>query len=245
MVVLFINNIVIFLILTFIYYFKIDFELNDMKLVIFYFGFRFINGIIKFDRKVLLLSTSLRAVQMKSLNKWFWICLFVGFLIFYVGIQLNLATGTDTMEIHINNAIGFMFRPPDIIIFVVMITSCFYLYCLGYRFCALSRLWKCLPSEMIAMQSTRWSNYEIAAVAEYIRLLHADLCDLLILFSLGYGPVLLFYFLFTFAHALIDMFLLIVGSNKRISILPCIFYLQYIISICIILCLASWTIDKV
>jgi len=169
----------------------------------------------------------------------------MGFIILYLGLQLHFVLTYKKWTLLYENALGFLFKPPEIISFVIMITSCFYLYCLGSRFCTLNRLWKCLPYELIALQRGGWTNSEIAAIVECIRLLHADLCDLLTIFSLGYGPILLIYFSFAFIHALMDMILLTVGSKTSTNILPYIFYLQYIISICIILCLTSWIIDKV
>jgi hypothetical protein len=138
-----------------------------------------------------------------------------------------------------------MFHTPDIIIFVVMVTSFYYLSNLGYRFCELNRLWKCLPLGLFAL-SDGWTISEITMLVERIRLLHAELSELLRLFSLGYGPVLLVYFTFTFAHALIETFLFTIYNDYLIDdYIPYLFYLQHIFNMISILYVTSWVIEEV
>ncbi|XP_029347436.1 uncharacterized protein LOC107883587 isoform X1 [Acyrthosiphon pisum] len=128
---------------------------------------------------------------------------------------------------------------------MVMATSYFHLINFGRRFCTLNRLWKLLPSGIVALPGG-WSSSELTVVMECIRLLHAELSELLRLFSLGYGPVILIYFTFTFIHALVDIFLIIVFDNSsvKLGILSFVFYIQYIMSTLSILCITSWVIKK-
>jgi len=126
-----------------------------------------------------------------------------------------------------------------------MITSLYYLSNLGFRFCELNRLWKCLPFGLIALPGGLTTS-EITMLVERIRLLHAELSELLRLFSLGYGPVLLMYFTFTFTHALIEIFFITIyreflGSDY----FPFIFYLQHIFNMISIIYATSWVIEEV
>lgn len=138
------------------------------------------------------------------------------------------------------------FHSPDIIIFVIWVTTLYYLSNLGFRFCELNRLWKCLPSGLIASPACKWTNSDITMLVERIRLLHSELSELLRLFSLGYGPVLLVYFTLTFTHALIETFLLIIYNDfLGKNILPYILYIQHIFHMISIVYVTSWVIDKV
>jgi len=72
-----------------------------------------------------------------------------------------------------------------------------YPYSVASRFCALNDGWKPLPGGLVAT-SGEWTQFEITMSIESIRLLHADLCEIINVFSLGYGMVLLGYFTFSF-----------------------------------------------
>ncbi|XP_060876175.1 uncharacterized protein LOC132949341 [Metopolophium dirhodum] len=82
-------------------------------------------------------------------------------------------------------------------------------------------------------------------LVERIRLLHGELSELLRLFSLGYGPVLLVYFTFTFAHAVLETFLITMNKDSlKNNIFPYIFYLQHIFNMISIIYVTSWVIEK-
>jgi len=215
------------------------------KQIIIIFGFRLINGIIEFDRKLFLFH-SLLVVEFPTLSKTFWIAFVAIFFIYFIGCQLYLILNGIILNLEIVHFTSLLFHSPDIIIFIVMSTSYFYLINLGRRFCILNRLWKLLPPGIVALPDG-WSSSEITVLVECIRLLHAELSGLLRLFSLGYGPVILIYFTFTFIHALVDIFLIIVFDNSsvKLGILSFVFYIQYIMSTLSILWIASWIIKKV
>ncbi|KAL4107688.1 hypothetical protein QTP88_017988 [Uroleucon formosanum] len=90
----------------------------------------------------------------------------------------------------------------------VTTSSCFFLYNLKVRFEALNDFWKCLPEGLVAV-SGKWTNSDVAVLVESLRLLHAELCELLRLFNLGYGPVLLFFFVFSYIHMVIHFFFMV------------------------------------
>ncbi|XP_060875535.1 uncharacterized protein LOC132948874 [Metopolophium dirhodum] len=204
---------------------------------------KFINGIIKFDNKLLLFNSSI-PVKLYSKSKTFWNVIFASFFLYFLCCQYFLILQFGRRIKDLSDYSTVVFHSPDIIIFIVMITSLYYLSNLGYRFCELNRLWKCLPFGLLALPGG-WTNSEITVLVERIRLLHAELSELLRLFSLGYGPVLLVYFTFTFAHALIETFLFTIYKDSlRNNIFPYIFYLQHIFNMISIIYITAWVIEK-
>lgn len=179
------------------------------------------------------------------ISKRFWNVTFAFFFLFFIFCQIYFLSKYPIPINDIFYYIKILFHTPDIIIFVVMVTSLYYLSNLGYRFCELNRLWKCLPLGLFAL-SGGWTISEITMLVERIRLLHAELSELLRLFSLGYGPVLLVYFTFTFAHALIETFLFTIYNDYLChDYIPYLFYLQHIFNMISILYVTSWVIEEV
>jgi len=147
--------------------------------------------------------------QRDASSKKFWrvtiIVLFVYFVVFEF-YQINLWPPKTTL---INTISYYLFSALLIMDIIAVVTSsCFFLYNLKVRFKLLNNIWKCLPEGLVVV-SGKWTNSEVAVLMESIRLLHAELCELLKLFSLGYGPVLLFFFVFSFINMLIHFFFMV------------------------------------
>ncbi|KAF0730961.1 Uncharacterized protein FWK35_00026695, partial [Aphis craccivora] len=206
---------------------------------------KFINGIIEFDRKLFFFN-SYYSVKVYSISKRFWMISFASFILFFMYCQIFIFQLQGKQIYDFSLYSKFLFHSPDIINFVVMITSLYYLSNLGYRFCELNRLWKCLPFGLITLPGGLTSSeIIIIMLVERIRLLHAELSELLRLFSLGYGPVLLMYFTFSFAHALIDTFFFTVYRELlRKDYFPFIFYPIHILEMISIIYVTSWVIEE-
>lgn len=97
---------------------------------------------------------------------------------------------------------------PYVTDFVVIITVCFYLNNLGTRFQTLNEFWKSLPTGLAPMPG-EWTHFEIAMSVEGIRLLHAELSELLKMFNRGYGPLLLGYFVCSFIDLMYIFYLML------------------------------------
>lgn len=194
----------------------------------------------------MLIKSLLPAVQLHPLNETFWNIIFVIFSLYFLAFQVYFILWHGNQLSGFEWAAHILFRYPVIIVFIVMITACFYLYNLEHRFVALNTLWKCLPPGLIDLPGG-WTNSEITVLVESVRLLHAELSELLRLFSLGYGPVLLVYLIITFVEAVFDMFLIIVFSDYRVKLnfIPYLFYLQYVIYTMSILCNSSRIFEEV
>jgi len=105
------------------------------------------------------------------------------------------------------SAIAFhLFIDPNMLDMVIVTGGCIYIHSVASRFCALNDGWKRLPGGLMAT-SGEWTQSEITMSIESIRLLHADLCEIINVFSLGYGMVMLGYFTFSFISLLMFTFL--------------------------------------
>ncbi|XP_025193406.1 uncharacterized protein LOC112593258 [Melanaphis sacchari] len=114
--------------------------------------------------------------------------------------------------LNVNLLSNHFFGPPFIVHFAVFISTCFFLYNLYIRFGTLNDLWKCLPVGLIAV-SDRRTHMEIAVLIDDIRLLHSELSELMKIFSLGYGPLLIAFFTSNFINTLFNIFLAISFSD--------------------------------
>ena len=105
----------------------------------------------------------------------------------------------------INVIFIYFVRISFIVDFTVIVSSYFYLHNLQYRFEILNDIWKFLPAGLLAVPG-ECSHYDIAMMVDHIRLLHAQLSDILRVFSLGYGQMLLGYFVFSYINMLVFFF---------------------------------------
>lgn len=203
-------------------------------------GYRFINGIIEFDRKLLSPDPqSSPGVRLVSLSKTFWSVVLAVYAAYYVGFRVYFGSYYTTSFVERTHLIHELFSPPEPVVFTVMATTCFYLRSVGDRFRALDGMWRHQVSPPPSLT---------AASAERIRLLHAELSELLRSYSSGYGPVLLVYFAFTFGHAVFETFLLVIviqDTPNRMTVVPFIFFSQHVINMLSVLCVTSWVIEKV
>jgi len=99
-----------------------------------------------------------------------------------------------------------LFMDPNMLDMVVVNAACIFIHSVASRFCALNDGWKRLPVGLLAT-SGEWTQSEITMSMESIRLLHADLCEIINVFSLGYGMVLLGYFTLSFISLLMFTYL--------------------------------------
>uniref|UniRef100_A0A2S2NXN3 Gustatory receptor n=2 Tax=Schizaphis graminum TaxID=13262 RepID=A0A2S2NXN3_SCHGA len=156
-----------------------------------------INGIIEFDRKVDGLPLTLLGELTYSTTKYSWNKFLAVVLVSYISLQIFSMWLWPPARFDFSIVVKYFFEMPCIMEFVIFSTSYFYLHNLGSRFEMLNSLCKRLLDGHFTTTDT-WTQSEITQFIENIRLLHAELCDLLRTFSSGYGVVLLFYFVFNF-----------------------------------------------
>lgn len=190
------------------------------------------------------MNTLIRSVRLQLLSKLFWTISFVAFFTYFIAIQLYFYKRLHILTNY--NVLNYIFRTPCIIMFLIMNISCFYLYNLGSRFCALNKFWKCLQIGSLTTQK-EWTVSEIIMLVECIQLIHIELSVLLKEFSLGYGMVLLFFFFFNILDIFLDMFFLAIFKycNFKLGLMPVIFFLQNITYTILILAITTWVTEKV
>lgn len=185
-------------------------------------------------------------MQLESLSKLFWTSVIAVFIVYFLGFQLLFATKQTFSKFFITHTYDFLFHSPNMMISLILITSCFYLYNLGNMFCKLNKLWKCLPSGLIDLTG-RWDSSEITECVERIRLLHAEVSELLRLFSLSNGRVLLIYFSSCVANNILALFFIIVykDTTVKLGFVPFVFFVHHIVYIVLVLSITTWVINKV
>ncbi|KAF0759983.1 Gustatory receptor [Aphis craccivora] len=175
--------------------------------------FRFINGMIEFDRKLTPFSTSLLSKQ-RSFSKRQWDIFLISFFLYFIVLKfLHFYLMTfKVMTVDIFIIPFILFAPPFILDYVITSSLCYFLHNLHARFWTLNDLWKCLPAEMV-VHHDKWTHIEMVLFMEKTRLLHSELCDLLKKFTIGFGPLLLAYFTFSFSCLLIGIFLMVTNFH--------------------------------
>jgi len=110
-----------------------------------------------------------------------------------------------------------LFDPPFIIDIIVTITTCYFLQNMYVRFQMLNDVWKCLPVGLVPV-SGQWTHNEIVNIIENTRLLHSELCELLRMFTQGYGLTLVSFFTSNFINMLLSFnFCFIPGASASSS----------------------------
>lgn len=143
--------------------------------------------------------------------------------------------------------IEHLFSVPRATDFVVAITVCFYLGHLGHRFAALNAF--CgdrLSFTAVGDGLDGWTADESTVLVECVRLLHADLSDLLRTLNRAYGPVLLAFFTFVLFDMMFYCFIILFAEETQMDTLPTIALdAQNVVLVGSVLGSATWVIEQV
>jgi len=121
------------------------------------FVFRFINGIVEFDRKITPHSTNL-IIPQRSWTKTHWNTIFISLFTYFIGFKFlqiyfrSFKIGSFALLIH-----HVLFTVPYVMDYALTISSCFFLQNMYVRFQTLNDLWKCLPADFVPI-SDRHKN---------------------------------------------------------------------------------------
>jgi len=146
-----------------------------------------------------------------------------------------------------------LFSVPYVMDYIVTISSCFFLQNMYVRFQTLNDLWKCLPADLVPVFD-QLTHIEIVNLMENTRLLHSELCELLKMFTLSHGPLLLGFFLTSFINMILAIYLIvnsdvvsIFNSNTNIwdQLLPLIVNVQIVMFLMSIIVFVSLINEKV
>jgi len=212
-----------------------------------------INGLIEFDQKLDLLSAAFM-VRHRSLSKKRWITIAISLFLYLIGYEVYALYFWQMKNVDITSISLLFFSMPYITDFVVIITVSFYLNNLSHRFQTLNDFWKCLPTGLIPTRG-EWTHSEIVMLVESIRLLHAKLSEILKIFNLGYGLLLLGFFACSFIDFMYIFYLMIYHelalpkvsfTQNIIKYVPLhIFTVQIIVFLMSIIVAVSWIKEEV
>ncbi|XP_050427765.1 uncharacterized protein LOC126837859 [Adelges cooleyi] len=136
---------------------------------------------------------------------------------------------------------GILFDVPRFTDFVIVANTCFFLGHLGCRFWTLNELWKRLPAILLVKPGC-WTKEEVVMLVECCRLLHSNLSNMLRMFSLAYGPVLMVLFMFLLFDMFYNVFIILYVNVVNIPIIPAvIIFIENFIFIVTLLGIATWT----
>jgi len=210
------------------------------------------NGIIEYDQKLTSLPGFLLTRQI-SPKKNYWNITFIITAAHYITITIFYLYLWPPKTIDLTIVAVYLIRIEFFVEVSVMFSSYFFLQQLEYRFEMLNHSWKyLLPGFLSTPGELTHSITEMTL--DKMRLLHAELSDLLRIFSEGYGKILLGYFVFTYIDMLFIFYSIIILS-KSIKVYSVdiiinkyviyIFQLKNIILILSIITVASRVHDKV
>ncbi|XP_026804660.1 uncharacterized protein LOC113548139 [Rhopalosiphum maidis] len=260
-----VSRMIVLIICTYIVHTNTFYYIIEFRLVKFWFvvitgrlsekwTIKLINSIIEFDENISLLSPAVILNERKwFLSKTNWNYILISFFVYFIGFEVYAVYIWPPKDVNIYIIIVYFFGVPYITDYVVFITVFFYLVNIAYRFQTINNYWKFLPAGLVAT-SSEWAHHEIVMLIENIRMLHAKLSEILKIFNLGYGLLLLHFFVFNF----IDMMYLFYTMIKHEFLSPnvsfiegiihnlplYIFKLQIVISIMLIIVATSWIKEK-
>ncbi|KAF0713603.1 Gustatory receptor, partial [Aphis craccivora] len=167
---------------------------------------KLINGIMEYDKKV----TSTLTLNVFPIKKKNWKLIFICVFAYHVGksvLTLIFIPNMRVIELKIVPVyfIAFLSNAFDV---TLLISTYFYLENLEYRFHTLNGFWSQLQDRLTTtpIVETSWTHDEITMRVDVIRRLHAELCELLKIFSTGFGQMLVAFFLFIYISIVFSFF---------------------------------------
>jgi len=164
------------------------------------------NGIIEYNRNLTSLPRFLLIHQFLPKENY-WNIIFIFTLIYYTAITSALLYlySPKSIDIIIIALYFYTIRLEFIIDLLVIFSSYFFLKQLEYRFHRLNYSWKYLQPGFLNIPSELTDSITEMTL-DKMRLLHAELSNLLRIFSDGYGKVILGFFIFAYIDMLVTFF---------------------------------------
>ncbi|XP_022168053.1 uncharacterized protein LOC111032134 [Myzus persicae] len=190
-----------------------------------------------------------------STTKYGWNTFLAVLLASYLGLEIFSIWLWPPSKLDFGTVVRYFFEIPCVTEFAVFVTTYFYLRNLGSRFDTLNFVCEQFPPGLIGTAGT-WPQPEITRLVDRARMLHSELCELLRVFGLGYGGVLLCYFAFNFVDLLRNFYYLLhvsrynpssdVGTNFYTLnvVLTVTFFLQNVVFVTCLLITVSWINEK-
>jgi len=206
---------------------------------------------MEFDRKIIPLSTNLVTPQRSWTNKY-WNKILISLFAYFIGYKILYYYYLPFQKENIVAVtVHAVFGIPYVMDYAVTVSTCFFLQNVYARFQTLNDFWKCLPADLVST-SDQWTHIKIVDLMENTRLLHSELCDLLKIFNLGYGTLLLGLFTTSYINLIIGVYFIVNSEvfssfhstkNNWAQILSLIVHLQVVTFLVSIIVFVS-TINK-
>ena len=166
------------------------------------------NGIIEYDQKLTSLPRFL-FISQHSQKKNYWNIIFIFTLIYYVIVTLVIFKTFPPKTFDIFTISLFIVRLEFLVDVAVIFSTCFFLQQLDCRFQTLNDSWQYLLPGFISVPAGELSHFITGMTLDKIRLLHAELSDLLRIFSAGYGQMLVGFFVFSYTNTVLTFYYMI------------------------------------
>ncbi|XP_022182801.1 uncharacterized protein LOC111042481 [Myzus persicae] len=210
------------------------------------------NGIIEYDQKLKSLPRFM-VIHQHSPRKNYWNSIFILTIFFYIAetFAYVILWPPKTMNFIVIKL--YFFRIESIVDVAVIFLTHFFLQQLEYRFQTLNDSWKYLLPGFLPFPE-EWTRSMTEMTLDKIRLLHAELSDLLRLFSFGFGQLLLGFFVFSYFDMLLKIYYFMffddtnsekfIFSNFLRKLLPQLLNLKNVIFVLAVIVAASRVHEK-
>ncbi|KAL5243655.1 hypothetical protein ACI65C_011065, partial [Semiaphis heraclei] len=213
----------------------------------------FMNGIVEYDQKLTSLPRFL-LIHQQTPKKNYWNSLLIFTIIYYIAFTFMCVLLWPPKTIKIVVITMYFFRLDFIMDITVFFFTFFFLQQLKYKFQTLNDSWRYLVPGFLDVHG-ELTHSITGMTLDKIRLLHAELSDLLRLFSITFGQIILGFFVFSYIDILLKFYYCInvenlktekfIFSNFLRDIMFHILYLQNVIMVLGIIIAASHVHEKV
>lgn len=163
--------------------------------------YRLVNGIVEFDQKLTILSSSF-SVHQRSMNNKLWNAVLATLFLYFNLYVMYEANYFPPRTVDVSVVALYFFRMPYLVDFALIVSALFHLVNLACRFQTLNDCWARIPAGSRTVPDT-------ASSMDYTRLLYAELSGLLRTFNRGFGPPMLGFFVLSFVDTIYFWFILI------------------------------------
>ncbi|XP_022182800.1 uncharacterized protein LOC111042479 [Myzus persicae] len=162
-------------------------------------------------------------------KKNYWNSIFIFTIVFYITLVFMNAVLFPPNTINFVVITMYFFRIEYVLDVAVWFSTYFFLQQLEYRFQTLNESWKYLLPGFLPFPG-EWTCSITEMTLDKIRLLHAELSDSLRLFSMGFGQILLGFFVFSYIDMLLQFYYFINFNDKETEKFSFLYFLKIVVT---------------
>ncbi|XP_022181360.1 uncharacterized protein LOC111041401 [Myzus persicae] len=182
------------------------------------------NGITEYDQKLKSLPRFM-LIRQHSPKKYDWNSILIFSIVYYITTAFTCVILWPPNTINFVVITMYFFRIEYVLDVAVCFSTYFFLKQLEYRFQTLNESWKYLLPGFLPFPE-EWTRSITGMTLDKIRLLHAELSDLLRLFSMGFGQILLGFFVFSYIDMLLQFYYFINFNDKKTEKFSFLYFLR-------------------